>query len=103
MEKIFCSKCGNCCKHMNEVINGLPQIANIIGEENAYFPYKHKNGICENLNIINNQCSVYENRPIICNADKFIEVIAEKTGQNVEMLRKAMYITFKEQCLLLQK
>jgi Fe-S-cluster containining protein len=35
-----------------------------------YFPYKwDETGKCEML--INNKCSVYKNRPLICNIEKF--------------------------------
>lgn len=38
-----------------------------------YFPYNwDENGVCENLTE-DNKCKVYENRPLICNVDKFAE------------------------------
>lgn len=38
-----------------------------------YFPYYwDENGVCENLTE-DNKCKVYENRPLICNVDKFAE------------------------------
>lgn len=38
-----------------------------------YFPYNwDENGVCENLTE-DNKCKVYENRPLICNVEKFAE------------------------------
>lgn len=83
MNKIKCTMCGKCCMQMDKVIESLPAIADIIGIENAYFPYSHKNGVCEKLDIVTNMCAVYNNRPIICDIQRLSEVISEKAGQNI--------------------
>ena len=103
MDSFDCSKCGKCCIHIHLLFERLPQLAKLIGEDNAAFPYSHSNGICEKLNLDNNLCSVYENRPVICNIDKLIEIIAEKTEQDLSLLRKPMYTTFKKICVKLQQ
>lgn len=82
MNKINCTMCGKCCMQVDKVIESLPVIANIIGIENANFPYSHKNGVCEKLDIKTNLCMVYDNRPIICNIQKTSELISKKTGQS---------------------
>jgi len=46
----FCKKCGECCRHLEKMIE--------------YFPYQ-KNGVCDFL--VGNLCSIYENRPDLCN------------------------------------
>ena len=56
-----CTGCGCCCK----VIDWADDI--IVRDDPThpyYFPYTHKEGVCEML--IDNKCSVYESRPIIC-------------------------------------
>jgi len=61
-----CTSCGLCCKQMNTVLNTdyEDDLLNLIISK---FPYKiSEDGICEKLNE-NNQCSVYEDRPLICN------------------------------------
>jgi Fe-S-cluster containining protein len=56
-----CTGCGCCCK----VIDWADKI--IVRDDPThpyYFPYTHKEGVCEKL--IDNKCSVYESRPLIC-------------------------------------
>ena len=103
MDTFECSMCGKCCMHMDEVIARLPQLEKLIGEDNAIFPYSYKKGICEKLDQENNRCSIYKNRPIICNVDKFIENIAHKNSQDISLLKKYLYCIIKEECVKLQK
>jgi Fe-S-cluster containining protein len=87
---------------MNEIMDKLPIIANAIGAENAYFPYSHNNGICEKLILDTTRCSIYENRPVICNLEKLIFVIAEKAKVDLSLVRKAMYNETEKNCKKLQ-
>ncbi len=48
-----CTQCGECCRH--------------IGNVPALRDYDSGDGICKFLNQENNLCSIYENRPLICN------------------------------------
>jgi len=102
MEIFECSMCGKCCIRMIEVMESLPQLAKVIGEENIYFPYSHNNGVCENLSE-DKKCMVYENRPIICNVEKLSRIIAEKGGQDFNLIRGVMYKQYKQECLKLQE
>ena len=102
METFDCSMCGRCCMHMTEVLEGLPILANIIGEKNASFPYTNNNGVCEKLILESNLCSVYEDRPIICSFEKLTEMIAIKTGQDLSLIRKSMIFEGKKICEKLQ-
>lgn len=63
-----CTKCGACCKMMRI----LPEILRTRSlrhwKEFENFPYAHdENGVCEKL--VNNMCSVYDNRPKCCNIE----------------------------------
>lgn len=61
-----CTSCGACCSHIDRAIfnSGL---AKPYKEMVASFPYKwDKTGKCEMLDK-DNKCSVYNNRPLICN------------------------------------
>jgi len=54
--KFLCSKCGACCRRagfMNGAKYGLPI---------------QKDGSCGNL--VNNECSIYKNRPDVCRVEK---------------------------------
>lgn len=62
--------CGNCCRHVQESINLLPEI-NRKFNLSLTFPYKVVNGVCEMLGD-DNRCKVYHSRPIMCNIDEFI-------------------------------
>jgi Fe-S-cluster containining protein len=53
-----CTNCGACCKRVHLLEN---------------FPFKNINGVCEKY--IDNKCSIYENRPWICNIDKGAEIL----------------------------
>jgi len=64
-----CSGCGCCCRRAKHTV----ALLNITDPQNEfYFPYKfNEDGSCEMLNV-DNKCSVYENRPTVCNIDKTI-------------------------------
>lgn len=51
-----CIKCGECCRHLDKI------------QDLAHLQI---NGICKYLS--NNLCSIYNNRPIICNRYKLYE------------------------------
>jgi len=60
MSKFLCTSCGACCKfdmvERGAIKSGLPLKAD---------------GSCANL--IGNLCSVYDNRPDVCNSDKWVK------------------------------
>jgi len=68
-----CTSCGLCCKNIQNVYDNSVRIAEESGIENIVFPYRHTDGVCEKL--VNNNCSVYENRPMICNVETMAEVL----------------------------
>ena len=65
-----CTGCGCCCR----VIDWADDIVVKDDPEHPYyFPYTHKDGVCEKL--IDNKCSVYETRPLLCRIENMIEKI----------------------------
>jgi len=63
-----CTSCGACCRRIDKIVEGFKQIG-------LEFPYKwDEQGVCEKL--VDNKCSVYETRPLMCN----IEGVAEYMG-----------------------
>lgn len=60
--KFPCNGCGSCCKRID--------IKNI-EDAGETFPYQVVNGRCEKLSD-DNKCTVYENRPDVCNIDFMI-------------------------------
>ena len=68
-----CTGCGCCCR----VIDWADKI--IVREDTThtyYFPYTHKEGVCEML--IDNKCSVYETRPLICRIEDSVPEDCDK-------------------------
>lgn len=59
-----CSQCGLCCKHVN------------LSPQTAFLD--RGDGLCQHLNLNTNLCSIYENRPSICNVQKQYEHVYSK-------------------------
>ena len=61
-----CTSCGLCCKNIKSIFQDMKDpMLNFLASK---FPYKMlEDGSCEMLK--DNQCSVYENRPLICNVE----------------------------------
>jgi len=57
-----CTGCGACCR----VISWADDVVVRDDPEHPhYFPYTHKDGVCEKLGP-DNKCTIYETRPLIC-------------------------------------
>lgn len=68
--KFNCDGCGLCCKKVKSVIENNPKFSN--PKSIFYFPYGYdENGVCENS--LDNKCKVYDNRPLICNVERFAD------------------------------
>ena len=88
MMKFPCTLCGNCCRSVGKQIE-FARLAKDNGgtspiiDEILSFPYKvDETGACEKL--VDNKCSVYEDRPDICNVNK----IYDKYGKDLQMSLK---------------
>ena len=59
MKKFPCTKCGLCCMRAGTVEN---------------FPYKTDyNGVCEKYDLQKRECTIYEDRPIVCRIDDYYD------------------------------
>lgn len=68
-----CTGCGQCCRQIGKVLNANVDETTPIGALIKAFPYKPtEQGDCEML--VDGKCSVYENRPLLCNVQKMTEV-----------------------------
>lgn len=65
-----CTSCGCCCSHVNLAIQNAAKSNHPVWQESAKsFPYNYdETGKCEKL--VDNKCSVYEDRPLLCNINK---------------------------------
>ena len=79
--RFFCTSCGCCCRSIGKMIASCAALiahADSIDEEIpdlireiADFPHMFdKEGCCEMLNKSTNLCTVYYNRPRVCNTDR---------------------------------
>ena len=62
-----CTSCGQCCKRLGEILEAyqnMPsnQILKLAADD---FPHRAIDGVCEKL--VDNQCSIYNDRPLLCN------------------------------------
>jgi uncharacterized protein len=84
MSDFPCTGCGLCCRYIGQAINNINNIKDpvLFNALNA-FPYKtDPDGSCEKL--INNQCSVYENRPLVCNVSLMAQELNKAYGISKE-------------------
>ena len=66
-----CTMCGGCCKRIGNVVSNFRLKES--KDDPYYFPYDYdENGVCEKLDS-ENKCTVYENRPLLCNIDAIIK------------------------------
>lgn len=72
-DKFPCTGCGACCRRIHNLKDYSDKLALDNNMPEISFPYGHNNGACEKL--IDNKCSVYEDRPLICNVDKMQEIL----------------------------
>ena len=68
-----CIGCGLCCKKVKSVIDNVGR--DYPETHPLYFPYNFdESGACEKLTA-DNKCSIYEDRPILCNVDKLLQAL----------------------------
>lgn len=62
-----CTGCSGCCRLIGGILDkGQNHPDPVLRQVIASFPYvTDENGVCEKL--IDNRCSVYDNRPLLCN------------------------------------
>jgi len=73
LEKFPCTGCGQCCSRIQNLKEFSDKLAEEKNMPDISFPYGNKDGVCEKL--IDNKCSVYEDRPLICSVDKMQEIL----------------------------
>src|SRR5690349_13604923 len=81
-----CTRCGVCCKTIGrlitEAINATDNQNPLIVEIRS-FPFKVNGQTCS-MFIEGEGCSVYNNRPDICNIDKMYEKYYKHTGMSLK-------------------
>lgn len=80
----LCDKCGICCRQ----VGNSPFGKNLALES----------GICKYLNQKTNLCDIYENRPVICNVDKYYDLCLSEV-----MTREECYKINRNICKILKQ
>ena len=87
-----CTKCGACCRRIDDAVANAGFVAELfeINVDDLKFPYQwDEKGVCEKL--IDNRCSVYDNRPLICNVDKLRELSGIEEKEFYDFVKMACH------------
>lgn len=91
MNKFPCTQCGACCRRISRAIEFVKTMSPEKQKMFA-FPYTHTDGICDML--VDNKCSVYEDRPLLCNIERVARVLDLSMNMfqraNIEACNKMM-------------
>lgn len=77
-----CERCGCCCRNLDK--------------SDIYAPLNRGDGVCKYLK--GNDCSIYKNRPVLCQIDESYEKFFSEI-----ITRENFYKINKEMCKKLQK
>ncbi len=80
----ICDKCGLCCMQLRRSI--------------VYHKLDRGDGICRYFDDVSRLCTIYEERPLICNVDKMYDMFFEN-----KMLKSKYYQLNYESCKMLKK
>ena len=75
-----CTGCGLCCRNVGQTIEAVKKMDGSIPFVKAFqfFTYKaDASGACEKLDK-DGKCTVYDNRPLVCNVEKMFEKFHKK-------------------------
>lgn len=90
-----CKMCGMCCRNIKRYKAEIyPILKEILGDNIPKFEIQDNNGICIYLTE-NNECSIYEERPILCNTKIMFELLSLSLGVAVSELYKAQILSCK--------
>lgn len=78
----YCEHCGCCCRNLDK--------------SDIYAPLNRGDGVCKYLK--GNDCSIYENRPVLCGIDESYDRFFSEM-----MSREEFYDINKQACKQLQK
>lgn len=70
-----------CCRNIQYWRNNLSFIRKLLNDETIDFPYKDTNGVCEML--VDNKCSIYDMRPMVCNTEEMFKLLHKNIGLEV--------------------
>ena len=96
MKDFPCTQCSQCCKNVGNILNSKVQIDPLRRFLLDKFPYKAlEDGSCEKLTE-DGLCSVYEDRPIICNIKLMSKFYQGSTEEYYDITAKLCNLLIKE-------
>jgi len=76
-----CTSCGLCCQSIALTLVNAHMLSPWMQQMVADFPYEAKaDGSCEKL--VDNKCSVYEDRPLFCNVERIADEVDMPMSKN---------------------
>lgn len=90
-----CLMCGSCCRNVKRYKEEVyPILKNILGENTPEFNIEDNEGVCTYLTE-DNKCSIYGQRPFLCNTVYMFELFSETLGVSKVDLYKAQKLSCK--------
>lgn len=76
-----CTGCGGCCRLIGKILESVEDQKNpVLKYAVESFPYStDEDGVCEKL--VDSQCSVYENRPLLCKVDLLGDLLGKDKNE----------------------
>ena len=100
MKSFNCTECGLCCTKVGGIIQNLGEADPKIRAAYAEFPFKFdQEGVCEKYDPKTKHCTVYNDRPDICNVDKMYYKVYHK----IYKTKASYYQDIEDTCLELQE
>lgn len=88
-----CKMCGMCCRDVNRYKEQVyPILKELLGGAIPNFEIKDIDGVCIHLTE-DNRCSIYTQRPILCNTEKMFELLSRALGVSKSQLYKAQILS----------
>ena len=85
--------CGMCCRNIKRYKNEIyPILKWLLGDAIPNLDIEENNGVCAHLTE-DNKCSIYAQRPILCNTEKMFELLSRALGVSKSQLYKAQILS----------
>ena len=85
--------CGMCCRNIKRYKDEVyPILKEILGATIPKFDIEDDNGVCVYLTD-DNKCSIYEQRPILCNTELMFELLSATLGITKSELYKIQILS----------
>lgn len=88
-----CKMCGMCCRNIKRYKNEIyPILKGLLGDAIPNLDIEENNGVCAHLTE-DNKCSIYGQRPVLCNTEKMFDLLSIALGVTKNELYKAQILS----------